>query len=422
VELVARIPAADPLKFVGDSGRIRQVLQNLVGNAVKFTEQGDVVVEVMVEGTSPAWVKVTVCDTGIGISEAALARLFSAFEQEDADTTRKFGGTGLGLAISKRLIEQMGGEIGVTSRQGEGSQFWFRIPLPRAGVPGFTLSEERFSGVRVLVVDHSRAVRDSLEATLRTWGLQPEGCAPDGQNWLERLKAAQVEGAPFGLALVELPNPGTPEGAALVRSLCLQVEKAGVKLVLMSRLSDSQGSRFGSPGARGWADVSKPIRQLQLMGVLRQALTAIPSEAVRSPAIGTAPANPVPREKLRILVAEDNPVNQKLICLQLQKLGYAFEIASDGLEVLTKVASKPYDVILMDCQMPGLDGYEVTRRIRASSELAVQPWIVAMTAHAMLGDREKCLEAGMDDYISKPIELAGLRSLFARSRQHSLVT
>lgn len=423
VELVSRIPASDPLKFVGDSGRIRQVLQNLVGNAVKFTERGEVVVEVTVEGTNPAWVKVSVQDTGIGISEAALTRLFSAFEQEDADTTRKFGGTGLGLAISKRLIEQMGGEIGVNSRQGEGSQFWFRLPLPRAGVPGFTLSEERFAGLRVLVVDRSRAVRDSLELTLRTWGLRPESCAPDGQDWTERLKAAQTDGDPFEIALVELTHSGTPDGAAQVRSLSAQAENAGVKLVLMSRLSDSPGTRIGLPGAGGRGHVSKPIRQLQLMGVLRQVLTKTLVEGVPSSEPGPAATNAVPRDQgLRILVAEDNPVNQKLICLQLQKLGYGFELASDGLEVLTKLAEKPYDIILMDCQMPGLDGYEVTRRIRASSELAVQPWIVAMTAHAMLGDREKCLEAGMDDYISKPIELAGLRGLFARSRQQLFQT
>ena len=422
LELVSRIPATDPLKFVGDSGRIRQVLQNLVGNAVKFTEKGEVVVEVMVEGVSPASVMVTVRDTGIGISEAAVARLFSAFEQEDADTTRKFGGTGLGLAISKRLIEQMGGEIGVTSRQGVGSQFWFRIPLPRSGVPGFTLSVERLKGVRVLVVDDCAAVRDSLEATLSEWGLRFEGCAPEDQNWIERLKTAQAAGDPFGLVLVELPNNAEPQGATQVRQLRSQVELAGAKLVLMSRLSDPLVSRFGAAAAREWGDVTKPIRQLQLMGVLLQVLSAIPVDIGRGNSAGLVPEIPAPQEKLRILVAEDNPVNQKLICLQLKKLGYVFELASDGLEVLTKVGAKPYDVILMDCQMPGLDGYEVTRRIRASRQLALQPWIVAMTAHAMLGDREKCLEAGMDDYISKPIELSGLRSLLRRSRQHSLAT
>lgn len=412
VELVAKMPADQALMFSGDSGRIRQVLQNLIGNAVKFTEKGDVVVEVSVEKTDPPSIRVSVRDSGIGISEAALPRLFNAFEQENAATTRKYGGTGLGLAICKKLIEQMGGEIGVASRQGAGSEFWFRISLPWAGESS-TFNRpvnERLQGVRALVADASVASRDSLESSLRAWGIRSESTALEGAELAEYITRSAKEGSPFRLLVLDARSSESGR-VSMIRRLRSNPLTSDIRVVLLSPMTGMGGVKQPSPTDAGVAVVAKPVRQALLRAALLQSVTSATPAVAGSAEAGEPVAAPETADQLRILVAEDNLVNQKLISRLLGKLGYSFDLVGDGVEALALVEKASYEIVLMDCQMPEMDGYEATRRIRANRQIEKQPWIIAMTANAMQGDREKCLEAGMDDYLAKPIDLSALRAM-----------
>jgi CheY-like chemotaxis protein len=395
-----------PAALRGDPGRLRQILTNLVGNAVKFTERGEVVVRAAVdEDTADTpLVRFEVVDTGIGIPEEAQGRLFQSFSQVDNSTTRRYGGTGLGLAISRRLAEFMGGEVGVTSRPGEGSTFWFTAKLGRPAEPVVVPASSPvvLRGVRVLAVDDNATNRLILRQHLLGWGMVGDEAAC-GQDALERLRAAAHQGTPYSLALIDLQMPDM-DGLELARAIKADAALALTGLVLLT----SWGQRGEAAAAReaGIAFyLTKPVRAAHLL----QCLTAVMSGASATSAVTTA-ASARPESgrsrtvRARVLVAEDNAVNQKLVVRVLEKRGIRADVAGNGREALEALARVPYELVLMDCQMPEVDGFEATRLIRhseAGTERHIP--IIALTANAMEGDRERCLEAGMDDYVSKPI-------------------
>ncbi|MGE5250203.1 MAG: response regulator, partial [Bacteroidota bacterium] len=401
-----------PAAVVGDVTRLRQVVLNLLNNAIKFTDQGEVVLSVTVsEGKANgnlAELHFAVRDTGIGIRADRLNRLFQSFSQLDASTTRKYGGTGLGLAISKRLVEMMGGSIWVESQgvPGRGSTFHFTVPFEPAAVDvrtRFRGEQPRLSGRRLLVVDDNPTNRHILTLQTHDWGMitVETGSPAEALEWVRR-------GDPFDLAILDMHMPEM-DGIELGRELRRVRDAKSLPLIMLS----SAGAR--EPGAEQveWAAyLMKPIKQSQLFN----ALAGVFGEGEERPAARPAvqPAKPDPgmavRCPLEILLAEDNAYNQKLATLLLKQMGYTADLASNGLEAIQAVERQHYDVILMDVQMPEMDGLEASRKICARWSRAERPQIIAMTANAMQGDREMCLQAGMDDYLSKPIrvnELAG---------------
>jgi PAS domain S-box-containing protein len=420
IELASLVDANVPTRVRGDAGRLRQVLVNLVGNAVKFTEAGEVVVRARSERETGdhVMVRFAVRDTGIGISPAAQRRLFQAFTQADGSTTRKYGGTGLGLAICKQLVEIMGGEMGVESREGEGSTFWFTAWLEKqAGAPEHKpASPADLTELRVLVVDDNATNRRILVRQTSVWGMRPSE-AESGALALELLREASRRGQPFDVALLDLHMPEM-DGFELARAIKSDPAVAPVRLVLMP----SYGQRGDAQAARE-AGVSaylmKPVKQSQLFDCLSTVMGGDAAAADAAP----APAQLVTRHTLdetklssraRILIAEDNPVNQKVAARQVEKLRYRADVVSNGVEALEALSKIQYDIILMDCQMPEMDGYEATRQIRRREGTSKRTVVIAMTANALEGDREKCLAAGMDDYLSKPVRSEELRAVLER--------
>ncbi len=418
IELAAYIPLDLPRQLRGDAGRLRQVLLNLVGNAVKFTSEGEVVVTVARESETPAAVvlRFEVSDTGIGMLPEAQRQLFQPFMQADNSTTRKFGGTGLGLAISKQIVEMMGGEIGLRSNPGHGSTFWFTVRLEKPAQdvrdePGPDVSA--LAGARVLAVDDNPTNRRIVSHYTQAWQIRCDTAA-SGSEALRLAAAAVAAGDPYQLILLDYHMPEI-DGVALARAFRGEAAFAQVPMLLLTSLD----RRFAREElhALGLSDVlTKPIRQGDLQNAILRVLGSAPS-----PATVAAAAPPLPTvhlagsafAALRVLVAEDNVVNQRLIQLQLKKLGIVADIGANGREALAALDTKTYDVVLMDCQMPELDGYEATRTIRRGGR---HPGlrVIAMTANAMQGDREKCLEAGMDDYLSKPTRIEDLRLALER--------
>jgi signal transduction histidine kinase/CheY-like chemotaxis protein len=421
LELAALVHGDVPTQLRGDPGRLRQVLTNLVSNAVKFTERGEVVVRVTQEHDTPSHVRirVAVTDTGIGVSQAVQDRLFQAFVQADGTTTRKYGGTGLGLAISRQLVELMGGEIGVESVPGKGSTFWFTAQLekqPHAGTAA-PAPRVKLEGLRVLIVDDNATNRTILTHQTGSWKMLPSEAA-DGQRALELLRAA-AQHAPYDIVLMDMHMPGIA-GFELARTIKADPSIAAIPLVLMpsfGQRGDAQVAR--DIGIAGY--LPKPVRQSQLFDCLLTVLDR--SGGVAAPANAPTPAPLVTRHSLReretaarklILVAEDNIVNQKLVALQLGKMGYRADVVANGLEAVEALTRIPYDLVLMDCQMPEMDGYEATAAIRLREGPSKQIPIIAMTASALEGDRERCLAAGMSDYLSKPAKPEALRAMLAR--------
>lgn len=418
VDLAYLIDRDVPERLVGDSGRLIQVLLNLVGNAVKFTDQGEVVVSVAREaGAGPlARLRVSVRDTGIGVTPEQQEHLFQPFVQADQSTSRKYGGTGLGLAISKQLVSHMGGSIGVQSRGGGGSTFWFTADFPVAedasgGEPSWIYP----SGVRALVAVGHAATSDQIARQLGA-GEGDIAVAASGRAALVALRAAASVGKPFSLVIADQDLPEL-SGLELARTLKSDATFAGIKIILLTSLVQTVDK--AEPVGRG-ADcvLAKPVRLDPLHTALH---TVFGHGRTADPDVG-APAAAV-LAGLRVLVAEDNRVNQKVARMQLAKLGCLCEIADHGRAAVEAVQRAEWDVVLMDCQMPELDGFEATRRIRAweaecaATQGSVKPrYIIAMTANAMIGDREECLAAGMDDYISKPVRPAQLAAALARSR------
>ncbi len=419
LELIALVDAAVPTGIVGDPGRLRQILVNLVSNAVKFTSTGEVFVHVTREtGAGPNHLRFAITDTGIGISDEAQKKLFQAFVQADSSTTRRFGGTGLGLAICQRLVQQMQGRIGIESRPGEGSTFWFTVQLPEAALTTLssTLSWDRLSGRRILIVDPNNRIRQVLQQDLAAKGLLCSGAKNAGEAVNLAQTAATMQ-KPFDLALIELHLPDK-DGFETARLLKDHAATSAMRLVILTPV----GRRGDGTTARQLginAYLTKPLRQTQLLECFCQVLDipkidAAPGEA--SP--GTPPL--ITRHTLgqastaattRLLLAEDNPVNQKVACKMLEKLGYRVDVASNGQEAVAAHERMRYPLIFMDCQMPEVDGFKATALIRKMEGKSAHTPIVAMTANAMQGDRERCLEAGMDDYVAKPVRPKDLQTV-----------
>jgi two-component system, sensor histidine kinase and response regulator len=420
-----------PARLIGDPGRLRQILANLTSNAVKFTQHGEVVVQAqLLEQTEQAvTVRFTVADTGIGIPPDRIDRLFQSFSQIDSSTTRKYGGTGLGLAISKRLCELMGGQVGVDSQPGKGSTFWCTLVLakPPGGSPERPRVSTELRGTRILVVEDNATHRQILQQQLATWGFDCQ-TAPDGPGALGLLRAAVGSGTPFRLAILNIQMPGM-SGEELAQAIKASPELANTLLVALSYLGDTID--VPQLRSRGFAEcVTKPVQQSQLLDAVLRALAgsevlsaakgrdtsaSFPSWSLaargpgRSLVLERRTVTRSKRKRSRILLAEDNEINQSLIAAMLSKAGYPCDIVPDGRQVVEKLLRKRYDLILMDCHMPEMDGFEATRLIRESEKagmlLGKNPGplpIVALTANAMKGDRERCLEAGMTDYLSKP--------------------
>ena len=425
LELVAHLDPGVALGVYGDSGRIRQVLVNLIGNAVKFTMSGEIVVRMArVSGEGErVTVRFSVTDTGIGISSDVRARLFQPFTQADGSTTRKFGGTGLGLAISKQLVELMGGKIGVDSEPGKGSTFWFDIPFKvLAGTNDDAFPQKStLQGYRVLVVDDQPAARQVFADSFKNWGLLVE-CANSGGDALDKIWKSKAD-VPFHVAVIDMGMPGM-DGTQLVRSIKTDESLSGIKIMMLASkdqtLPLSEQKRMGID-----ISLTKPVRQSQLFNGLIELLA--PRSAKTPPGIfrkhplikeGPAAETSIPQlggnRLCRVLLVEDNPVNQKVALHLLTGLGLQADLAENGRQALEEIGKNTYDLVLMDCQMPEMNGYESAREIRRREKAPARLTIIAMTAHAMSGDREKCLEAGMDDYITKPIDFQALIALLKR--------
>ncbi len=417
LEIASLIHADVPVTLRGDPGRLRQVLMNLVSNAVKFTATGEVIVRVTAvrEHEHAAVVRFEVSDTGIGIAAESRKHLFQPFCQADSSTTRKFGGTGLGLAICKQLIELMGGEIGIESEPGQGSTFWFTA---RFGVRSASLRMEsiplaELGGLRVCVVDDNETNRRVLELSLRNLGM-PCVVMPDGPQALEQLRASAARGEPFDLAILDMNMPGM-DGLQLARTIKTDSSLAGIRLVMLT----SYG-RHDEAEAAKWAGVSayltKPLRHSQLKNCLA-AVMGCGDERHRSIGMALASGHSQKEAKtrahVRVLVAEDNIVNQKVAIRMLEKLGCRVDVAANGLEAVEAVSRIAYAAVLMDCQMPEMDGYAATAEIRRRAGVRQVP-VIAMTANAVQGDREKCLAAQMDDYIAKPVRIEELEAVLQR--------
>ena len=408
LELASLIHADVPRAVQGDAGRLGQVLLNLIGNAVKFTERGEIVVRATLErqGDQDAIVRFAVSDTGIGIPADKRHRLFGIISQVDGSMTRRYGGTGLGLAISKRLVELMGGEIGVESEEGRGSTFWFTLRLARAARP-VRPAPEVLRGVRVLVVDDNETNRTILDQQLRTCGMR-QTTAADGEHALGLLRDAACAGDPYRLVVCDMQMPRM-DGAALARAIRADPSLDEAVLVLLSSLGHLGGAGDKSLFA---VRLTKPVREAQLLESLGRALGAARPKRRQASVAPGKPRRGAARR--RILLVEDDADNRLTALRLLEAAGLTADVATDGREALTAVGAAAYDLILMDVQMPNRDGLEATAAIRAQEGGSRHTPIVAMTAAALAGDRERCLAAGMDDYIAKPIQMAAFHLLLAK--------
>jgi PAS domain S-box-containing protein len=428
LEFICRIDPEVPAFLRGDPGRLRQILINLGNNAVKFTSRGEVVIAVKLESETDDRLKirVEVRDTGIGISPDRIGLLFTAFQQVDASTTRRFGGTGLGLAISKRLAEFMGGEVGVESVEGRGSTFWFTAVfgkqprrVRREGLPPVDLR-----GVRVLVVDDNATNRLVVAEQLGSWGVR-HAEAESAEKATEQLRAARADGDPFRVMITDMQMPET-DGESLGKAIKADPELRDTHLVMMNS-SGTRGDAKRLKAIGYSAYLIKPVRQSQLYDCLAMVLGGdVASVQAPDPVLVTRHTlHEARRRRVRILLAEDNLTNQQVALGILEKLGFGADIVTNGREAIRALEAVPYDIVLMDMQMPEMDGFEATRAIRSGTTGVLHPKIpiIAMTAHAMKGDRERCLEAGMDDYISKPIApqalAAALEKWVETSREQS---
>ncbi len=402
LELGCRVPASLPPTVVGDLGRLRQVLVNLVSNAVKFTEKGEVVVEVREESRSEGGLVLhfSVRDTGIGIPRNKREAIFSAFVQADGSTTRKYGGTGLGLAITARLVEIMGGRIWVESRVGRGSTFHFtlRLGLPKEPErPRAEVEPRALRDLPVLVVDDNATNRTILREMLVGWGMDPVEAA-GGRAGLAALAKRRAAGRPFRLALVDANMPGL-DGFALVKRL----DAAAGPAVIMLTSADRRGDLPRARALGVSAYLVKPVKPSDLFDAIIRIFGAAQADAP-PPELITDQTIRAERPRFRILLAEDNPINQKVATHVLERRGHTVVTASDGRRALECLAQDRFDLVLMDVQMPVMDGFEATAAIRKKERATSGHLpVVAMTAHAMKGDRERCLAAGMDDYLSKPL-------------------
>ncbi len=419
LEVVCDIRQDVPRVVIGDVGRLRQVIVNLVGNAIKFTEQGQVVFSVQCESATDdsVWLYFSVNDTGVGIPHDKQQVIFEMFEQADTSTTRRFGGTGLGLAISSELVRMMDGQISVTSEPDQGSTFHFNARFGRAeqdSVPPASVSPVDMAGLRVLVVDDNATNRRILEQMLRAWRIEPT-VAESAERAFELLELAQRESQPYQLVLTDAHMPGT-DGFMLSERIKRHPQLQSTVLMMLTS-GDLPGdiARCDELGIASY--LLKPVKQSELLQTVAATLRVghSPKSHVATPTFESTG----PGDAYRILLVEDSPVNQKLAVAILSRKGHDVVVANNGLEAVHAFKSQSFDVILMDIQMPEMDGLEATRAIRAAEKSnGHRIPIVAMTAHALKGDRQRCLKAGMDEYLTKPIHakrlLETIQSVAAR--------
>ena len=448
LELVCQISPDVPTFTQGDPGRLRQILTNLIGNAIKFTAHGEVVLRTTVhaENSDGALVRFEITDTGVGIAPEALTQIFEAFAQADSSTTRKFGGTGLGLAIAKQLVELMGGSISVASKLGKGSTFRVTAPLHHAkSAPIFEPEPNPLRGLSVLIGDGNASTRASLEEQASAWGMFPSS-VPNGSETWAQLQVAAERGQPFDIAILDREMPGM-DNLQLVRRIKESSELSATRVVLLTpvHFSETQEKEARQFGIQGF--LSKPIRQAELYNCLIGTIRGS-SETFCSPSFRSSPKPDAPTEPwAHLLLAEDNPVNQELVQAMGEHLNLRVDVAGDGHEALEALSRTSYDLVLMDWQMPELDGLETTREIRrrealgvrseaeTSEELRVKSEakekaisdtlhsspvtlhripIIALTANAIAEDGEKCLAAGMDDFLIKPFSIDQFQAILER--------
>ncbi len=426
IELACWIEPDVSRRLRGDPVRLRQILANLVSNAVKFTERGEVLVHVTTfeENSHRIVARFEVKDTGIGIPPEAMARIFQEFTQADGSTTRKYGGTGLGLTISKQLVSLMQGEIGVESVPGEGSTFWFQLPFerqPAVESDSPIRDVEKINGLRLLLVEDSETHRRILHQQFEQWKIQDETAATTAEA-MAMIQAAAMAGNPYPLLIIDIDMPET-DGLSLAQTIKNDPTMASSRIImitnLLNRLNTTTMKATGIS-----ACLVKPVRQSRLLECLVDAMSASGAASAQpmdaDPRALNSAFEPAATRNVRILLAEDNVVNQRVALKQLKKLGFSADSVSNGNEVLSALQRVPYDIIIMDCQMPEMDGYEVTRRIRQSGSdsyihLRSAPYIIALTANAMHGDREHCLALGMNDYLTKPLHLHELEAVLHRA-------
>jgi signal transduction histidine kinase/DNA-binding response OmpR family regulator len=411
IELVLDVEPDVPHNAIGDPGRLRQVLINLVGNAIKFTDSGEVVVRLR-RGESPGpgmQLHFEVADTGIGLTEEEQARVFATYSQVDSSTTRKHGGTGLGLATSRMLAQLMGGEIGVESEKGAGSRFWFtalfREGERKAPAPPPTAS---LSGTAVAVIDDNRTNRTILERYLGSWGMR-DHAFENGRQALEKLREAARGDDPYEVAIVDMMMPGM-DGAAVAKEIRADPTLKDMVVILLTSAGHSE---HPVPGID--VELVKPVRPSLLFDVLHSLLASKPAHANRKVMDESAtPPNQAAHRWARLLVVEDNVANLKVAVRMVEKLGYRADVAANGIEAVRVLSEMQYDAVLMDCHMPEMDGFDATREIRKNEPAGRHTPVIAMTASALSGDRERCLAAGMDDYISKPIKMHVVAAVLER--------
>ncbi len=417
IELAVRYAPSAPRLLQGDPTRLRQVLLNLAGNAVKFTERGLVTLEVegSLEAQGRAAVNVVVADTGIGISEERVVSLFEEFTQADSSTTRRFGGTGLGLSISKHLIELMGGTIEVESRLGEGSRFTVRLAMLPALSGPVEMPSGILDGKRILYVDDIEMNRRVLGEQLTAWNTKSRGCASAAEV-LTVLRESHARGEPYDVVLVDHQMPGV-DGERLAVAIHADSRLAGTRLILFTSVGHKlDRARLEGLGFCGF--LLKPARRAQIREALESALAGKQSVFTQTKD-GDVGSSGVQRSQVHahVLLAEDNEVNQKLAARLLERLGCEVQVTANGREAVAAFHKAPFDMILMDCHMPDMDGFEATAEIRRLEKGKERTPIVALTANAMEGDRERCLAAGMDDYLTKPLRRGELEAAVERWTQ-----
>jgi two-component system, sensor histidine kinase and response regulator len=420
LELVSFVEPGAPTAVRGDPFRLRQVLTNILGNAIKFTEEGEVTLraDLLEDTPDTATVYFEVSDTGIGMTEEQRSGLFEPFTQADASTTRRYGGTGLGLAISKQLVLMMGGEIGVRSEPGVGSTFWFTArfekrpeggqtaPVPRAGL----------RDLRVLIVDDHETNRRILHKQISSWGMR-DGMAENGAEALDLLRAAAESGEAYDLAVLDMQMPDM-DGMQLARAISADPALSSTRLVLLTSIGININETARMAGVE--VVLNKPVRQSQLHDALAMMLgtptvtQAKPSQGEAGPAPHAAPAAEVQVSRGYVLLVEDYPVNQMVAIRMLERSGYRVDAVNNGREAVEALSNILYGAVLMDVQMPEMDGYEATAEIRRREGSGPHTPIIAMTADAMQGDRERALAAGMDDYIAKPVKHEELEAVLER--------
>ncbi|MCX5873911.1 MAG: response regulator, partial [Deltaproteobacteria bacterium] len=406
LELLYSIPSNIPDAVIGDPGRIRQILVNLVGNAIKFTAEGEVAIsaKLEVETNEEICIHFSIADTGIGILLEKQEKIFNAFEQADGSTTKEYGGTGLGPAITARMVEMMKGRIWVQSEMGKGSVFHFMVRLSLSAEPvskSIPLDVSILKGVNVLVVDDNATNRRILEESLRAWGMKTTS-VDGGKAALEEMKKGESTGSPFAIVLVDYMMPGM-DGFELAIKIKADPSIANSTMIMLTSAGQrGDAARCLELGISAY--LLKPINQQQLLETICGSLQKNAVTKTK-PSLLTRHSIRESKRSLNILLAEDNLINQKLAVSLIQRMGHKVSIAQNGRQALEAIEREKFDVILMDVQMPEMDGLEATQAIRTRESLIGRPRIpiIAMTAYAMAGDRDRCLEAGMDGYVSKPI-------------------